>query len=405
MSAIPNLITNPSEFPRTPVPFYYTFRLHNGKQQQAGDDTGYDTTPADEQLDNPHCDPLVNLEGQIPIRFHYYDTGLFPEKLFLLRKPALELLQQYSKYLEEEFGWKVQVWDPYRSPKNQRSGAIFGTKEKLKLAGRTEEWFVSTLQAALNRQCPKDEQRAKNELALLTSIASQAHSFFGYPNAKKTNYVPPDGLNPLLLRAGASYEVSGLEIDPYSSMAHASGGVADIEWVFADTGIPVNVGTRDTADAFGMFPYFEDHIPDSLVDALQKPQLKTFEGRMEYYRQAVQNNASLRQYLLLVGVDPDELIQNDQYLKKVCLAIQENRRIAAWTGLQFRIFQYVYETWHADLHDGFGGIRFKKTGIVSGGGGYAVYSGQERCAWGCAFDLYSSFIKDNPHLLVQPQHP
>lgn len=399
MSAISTFIINPEDFATTPVPFYYTFRRHDGNVQHAGDDTGYDEIPADEHRDTRHRDPLVNILN-IPTRFHYFDTGLFSERLFLLREPALRQLQNYSTYLEEKFGWNVQVWDPYRSPVNQCSGAKFGTREKLKLGGLTEEWWKYTLEKALNGNCPKDE------LARLTQTTLQAHSFFSYPKAKKPDFKLPDELSPVLIRAGATYNISGLEIDPYSPMAHASGGVADIEWTYADTGKPVNVGTRDTADHFGIFPYFEDNIPDSLKDAFQDmPQLKTLKGRMQYYRDAVSNSPDLKQYLILVGVQPDELLRNDKYLKKIFREIKKNRRIAAWSGLQFRIFQYVYEAWHADLHDGNGGIRFKQTGIVSGGGGYAVYSGQGQCAWGCAFDLYSEFINNHPIPSAQPQNP
>lgn len=127
---------------------------------------------ADENLDS-ECDPLIPINNQLLTRPMYFDRGWTTDKRLFIRKPALFHLQEYDKLLNQFFGWRVRVADPFRSWQVQQKGFQWGVGEVCKnRKGLPEEEFLRILQKAV--QTGADSQT----LALLEHYVWEADIFF-----------------------------------------------------------------------------------------------------------------------------------------------------------------------------------------------------------------------------------
>ncbi len=332
-------------------------------------------------------DPLVAVGKSLLTRPMYFLQGLGKDEKLFLRKPALEQCVEYDKLLKK-VGWRLRICDAYRPAKVQQRGFVWSVSEILYRDGTLSfHEFMKLLTKAVKKGVTPKETR------FLIDRIKEADQFFLYVPLKK-NYNPKKfakNVPEVLLTAAANLGIEGLEIDPYALTAHNTGGVVDVEWVNEKTQRLVNVGVPvDTPDVIAAFPYFEPEVATlfSLIPEFKDHKLANLKNRKAYYRKLVKDDSLLQLYLMNCGVDLMKFFQKDSYFNSIWEEIYHNRRVVSALAEQVGMVPFGRETWHFDCNDERGGVRHKRTGIVSGGGSYALHHGQNLCAWGCARALY-----------------
>lgn len=361
-----------------------TFVGHNASGKPIGDDSGYRTVEAVEDLRDPNKhDPLVEVTGLLVLSL-YLGTFTDDPRQFA-RLPILILLRKYNEALEK-FGLKLRVRDVFRPYTVQQQGFKWGIEQTLKNNDETLEKFLGTLAKVFTTGVTDSEK------SWLLKRVDEGDLFFSYVKATAETYEKYSGIHADLVTAAINFGIVDGELDKYAPTAHGSGAVFDIDWIVIATGRTLNVGVAvDHVGIESAFPFFETLIATGIRADLKAKGLLTVKARKAYYRERVATNPGLQQFLSESGVDIDRLATDDLYFEKMWSEIRANRRVVAHVAETFGIVFYVGEGWHADGDNRYGGIAVKD-GLVSGGGTMAVYRGQKVCAYGCATSLWENLL-------------
>lgn len=350
-----------------------------------GDGGAYREKIPDEDFSEAH-DPLVEIEDELLKRPMYFDLGMTDEAKMFFRKPALRHCKKFDKTLEQLVGWKVRVCDAYRPMEVQRQGFCWGIKE---LLARSDEHgfetFLTLLEEAVTCGVTAEE------LQFLEDYITLGEQFFSYVEAKPINPKDyPKNLSPLVRHAAANFQLEGFEPNPFAINEHNSGGIADIEFIDQKTGKVVNMGVAvDTPGYCSIFPFFEDEASPVFTCVPRFPKkLLESEARKEYYKKELASNATIRRHLFASGRDPDLALKNPKKFDELWNEIRSNRRIFSHTAFEMGIVVEALEAWHVRFNDELGGVRYQRTGEISGAGSYATHLGKTHCAWGSANPLY-----------------
>lgn len=370
-----------AQFKATPAPFFGV----NGDGLPIGEGGEYRKKIPDEDFSKEH-DPLVHLNGQLLIRPMYYNLGMTGEECMHFRAPALAHCLEFDQAIHDLVGWRVRVCDAYRPMEVQRQGFCWGVKELLARSGEhSYERFLTLLEEAVT--CGVSDE----EMELLEDYTILGEQFFSYVEAlpiKVKDY--PKNLTPLVVHAAANFQLEGFELNPYAINEHNSGGIADIEFIDEKSGLVVNMGVAvDTPGYFSAFAYFEDEAAPIFAHVPRFPKaLYKVEERKKYYRSELVNNAYLRHHLQACGYDPAAIQNDDKKFEKFWEEVRTNRRIFSHLAFKMGIVVEALESWHVRFNDERGGVRFLRTGEVSGAGSYATHLGKTHCAWGSANPIY-----------------
>ncbi len=353
-----------------------------------GDDTGYGQKLADEDLETEH-DPLVRAKETGTLLLHpmYFEEGYTTDPHMYMRRPALTHLECFSSQLFKRLGWVTRGKDMYRPPRVYQRGLVWAVRKKLARYNVSERHF----RAALEAVCKGQESIIP--ISTVESLCKEAKSLFAGVAVKSCHMQLPAGVQPIIVEVAANLEVIPAELDPHAISGHGSGGVADLDFLRAGTLLPVNMGTQvDFPDLPIAFGYFEDVLPTMQMQTgvFAREGLLSLTARKMYYRRLVGENDVLRQHLSLCGVNVEQLQSDEKYFEDVWMEIRTNRRALFAVAAECGVLPYGDEWWHFDFDDAHGGVRFQRTGVRSGGPSYAVYCGQEKCAWGNAYRLYQA---------------
>ncbi len=369
------------KFLHTPAPFYGL----NGDALPIGEAGDYRKKIPDEDF-KKEFDPLVHIEDELLKRPMYFNLQMTGEDCMHLRVPALKHCMKFDRALQQLVGWRIRVCDAYRPMEVQRQGFCWGVKELLARSGEhSYERFLTLLEEAVT--CGVD----KEDIQFLEDYTLLGEQFFSYVEAKPVDFSQyPKNLTPLVVHAAANFQLEGFELNPFAINEHNSGGIADIEFVHEKSGKVVNMGVAvDTPGYFSIFTFFEDEPCPIFAHVPRFPNaLYDLNARKAYYREELVSNAYLRHHLEACGLDPAAIQKDDAAFEKLWLEIRNNRRVFSHLAFRMGIVVEALEAWHVRFNDEAGGVRFKRSGKVSGSGSYATHLGETHCAWGSANPIY-----------------
>ncbi len=334
-------------------------------------------------------DPLVEVGDELLTRSMYYAQGFTSDDRLFLRKPALLQCMEYDRLLQE-VGWRIRITDAYRPMEVQRKGFCWGVSEVLYMYEDLNLLeFKKLLMHAITKGASREDKK------LLLQIIGVADQFFCYAPLRmdfdRSKF--PKGTPLRLIIAAANFGLIDLALDPYSLTAHNTGGVVDLEWIKTESGEMVNMGVPvDTQGVVAAFPYFETKVATLFkkIPEFKKHRLGLISRRKKYYKKRVKEDEILHRYLSSCGVDTERFLEDEGYFNEIWNEIRDNRRVVLALADKVGMLPFGRESWHFDCNDGNGGVRFKRTGKVSGPGSYALHYGHKICAWGCATPLYKN---------------
>lgn len=344
-----------------------------------GDDDGYDTVDV---ATNPDGDDQLIEITQLPCRPMYFQAGFTLDHRLYVRRPGLLHALEVDAALGRFFNWRLRVTDPYRPWNVQAQGHTQAVADAARAEGLNLDDIKGMLGEALD---------GRVDTKLLGILKTAQPIFSAVPLMGEEL----KGVNPQIAKSAANLGlgIGYLELNKYSQNTHATGGVIDCEPIDADTNALVNMGCPvDTVAPFAALGYFEPEVPTILVPDLEKMDILSSNARLAYFRNEVSRRDALKSYLAETGVNVGEFLTNGTYFLQVISDIQANRR--GW-GNALELYDmrlYGLEWWHTDTNDARGGVRSQRTGIVSGGPSYAIYKGQEACAWGNCTRQYEAIV-------------
>ncbi|QQR54900.1 hypothetical protein IPG41_07030 [Candidatus Peregrinibacteria bacterium] len=371
------------QFIQTPAPFFTL----NGDGLPMGEAGNYRKKIPDEDFTKKH-DPLVPIKDELLTRPMYFNLKMTEEECMHFRVPALAHCIKFDRALQKLVAWKIRVCDAYRPMEVQRQGFCWGMRELLTRSGEgAYERFLILLQEAVT--CGVDNE----DRQFLEDYITLGEQFFSYVEAQALPTTKlPESATPLIIHAAGNFQLEGFELDPFAINEHNSGGIADIEFIDQKTDKVVNMGVAvDTPGYCSIFAYFEDEPAPIFKHVPRFPkQLYKLEARKAYYKKELAENVYIRNHLIAAGRDPDLAIKDAKVFKKLWEEIRTHRRIFSHLAFSMGIVVEAAEAWHLRFNDEAGGVRYKRTGEVSGAGSYATHLGKTHCAWGSANPIYHS---------------